>query len=217
MIDDAKVPDRPFKVRCPKCQNAVLLQGRSAETAGEAPAPAPAPAATAAPTPVAPPARSAPPKPLRRDHTGSDQAHDALIALADPAVGSAITEVLARLDYNVDVVEDVEEGARLLEQGVYELLITSPPANEPGRPETLGQRILRMPPATRRGIFVILVDPRFATGEGTQAWSMQADLVVNPRDASGIESVLRSTIAERVRLYQTFLDAHRKVEADWAG
>jgi len=160
--------------------------------------------------------RSAPAKPLRRDHTGSDQAHDALIALADPAIGSAFTAVLARLDYNVDVVEDVEEGARLLEQGVYEIVITTPPTNEPGRPETLGQRTLRLPPATRRGVFVILVDPRLTTGDGTQAWSMQADLVVNPQDTAGVESVLRSTIAERVRLYQAFSDAQRKVESDWA-
>jgi predicted Zn finger-like uncharacterized protein len=206
LIDDAKVPDRPFKVRCPRCQNAVMMQGRSAESGPGAPAPDAAPA---------PPPRSAPAAPLRRDHTGSDKARDALIALADAGIGAAFTAALARLDFNVDIVEDVEEGTRLLEQGVYELLVTTPPAHAPGRPETLGQRILRLPPATRRGVFVVLVDPRFTTGDGTQAWSVQADLVVNPRDAAGCESVIRSTIGERVRLYQAFGDAQRKVDADW--
>src|SRR5262249_1897286 len=33
-IDDAKVPDRPFGVKCPKCQNVVRLPGRSAAAAG---------------------------------------------------------------------------------------------------------------------------------------------------------------------------------------
>jgi len=216
LIDDAKVPDRPFKVRCPRCQNAVLMQGRSGErgSAEEGDADGATDPAPAAP---APPPRAAPAAPLRREHTGSDKAKDALIALADAGLGSAFTAALARLDYNVDVVEDVEEGTRLLEQGVYELVVTTPPVNEPGRPETLGQRILRLPPATRRGVFVILVDARFATGEGTQAWALQADLVVNPRDAPGCESVLRSTITERVRLYRAFGDAQRKVDAEWSG
>jgi predicted Zn finger-like uncharacterized protein len=216
LIDDAKVPDRPFKVRCPRCQNAVTMQGRTAVTAeagaaGDPPA-APEPAASPAPPP-----RSAPPAPLRREHTGSDKARDALIALADSGAGSAFTAALARLDYNVDVVEDVEEGTRLLEQGVYEIVVTTPPAHEPGRPETLAQRILRLPVPTRRSVFVVLVDPRFTTGEGTQAWALQADLVVNPRDAASCEGVIRSTIAERVRLYQAYGDAQRKVETEWSG
>ncbi len=51
-IDDAKVPDRPFGLKCPKCQTVVRLPGKQA-----APAAAPAPAA---PRPAA---SGAPPKP----------------------------------------------------------------------------------------------------------------------------------------------------------
>jgi twitching motility protein PilT len=40
VIDDARVPDRPFGVKCPKCTNVVRLQGRAAAPATEAPAPA---------------------------------------------------------------------------------------------------------------------------------------------------------------------------------
>ena len=47
IIPDAKVPDRPFTVRCPKCQAAVRLAGRS-------------PAASGAAEPVAAPAPSSP-------------------------------------------------------------------------------------------------------------------------------------------------------------
>jgi len=206
LIDDSKVPDRPFKVRCPRCQNAVLLQGRTAETAAEAD--------KAEPAPTRPPSRPA--APLRREHTGSDKAADALIAIADTDTGAAFTSVLARLDFNVDVVEDVEEGTRLLEQGVYELVVTTPPSPEPGRPETLAQRILRLPPTMRRRVFVVLVDGRFQTAEGTQAWALQADLVVNPGDVASCEGPIRSAMAERRRLYQAFEDAQKKVEATWA-
>ncbi len=46
-IDDARVPDRPFGVKCPKCQGVIRLPGRST-AAAQAPEPAPA---TAAPRP----------------------------------------------------------------------------------------------------------------------------------------------------------------------
>ena len=44
VIDDAKAPDRPFNVRCPKCQNPVRFPGKGAATP-EAPAAAPEAAA----------------------------------------------------------------------------------------------------------------------------------------------------------------------------
>ena len=208
-LPDEKIPDRPFKVRCPKCQQIVSLPGR-----GE-PAPAAdessAAEATPAPTPAKPRAPAAPP---RREHTGSDKAEDALIALADAAQAEALTASLGRLDYNVDVVEAVEEGARLLEQGAYALAVTSSNSAKPGGPMTLAQRMLRLTPDPRRRVFVVLVSDEFATGDGTQAWAAQADLVVNPRDAEVCESVIRSTLAERKRLFQPYLDARRRIETE---
>ncbi len=43
IIPDAKVPDRPFTVKCPKCQAAVRLAGRGAAPAAAPPPEAPAP------------------------------------------------------------------------------------------------------------------------------------------------------------------------------
>ena len=45
VIDDAKVPDRPFNVRCPRCQSVVRLGGKGAASAPPVPTPPP-------PTPV---------------------------------------------------------------------------------------------------------------------------------------------------------------------
>jgi twitching motility protein PilT len=44
IIPDAKVPDRPFTVKCPKCQAAVRLAGRGTAPAAAPPAEAPTPA-----------------------------------------------------------------------------------------------------------------------------------------------------------------------------
>jgi predicted Zn finger-like uncharacterized protein len=208
-LPDDKVPDRPFKVRCPKCQTVVSLPGKggAAAASGESFPTAP----VEEPRPAAP---TAPPTPPRREHTGSENAEDALVALADASLAETLTGVLGRLDYNVDVVEDVEEGARLLEQGAYALAVTSSNNARPGGPMTLAQRMLRLTPDPRRRVFVVLLSEDFATADGTQAWAAQADLVINPRDAEGCENVIRSTLAEKKRLFQPYLDARRRIETE---
>lgn len=219
-IDDAKVPDRPFKVKCPKCQAIIPLPGRSAEAAERAafaPAPQPAgpPAGPPEPEPEPGTAAAAPPSPEATAHLERLQGsqNDAIVALAGPA-GPAIQQALARIGYNVDTVEDVEEGARLLEQGVYEVAVTSREAYQPGRRESLAQRMLRLSPDMRRRVFVVLVGDEFRTGDGTQAWAAQADLVLHPSDAGRAESHIRATMIERKRLYQPLLDARRKIDAE---
>lgn len=217
-IDDAKVPDRPFKVRCPKCQTVISLPGRpgaSASPGDAAPAPPepPAPAPPAAPSPS--PFLPSPPSPeaLARRERASQGDNDAIIAMSGPASGP-LQQALVNLGYNVDTVDDVEEGTRLLEQGVYEVAVTERTPVDPGKPETLSQRVLRLPADARRRVFVILVGDEFRTGDGTQAWAAQADLVVNPADASRCEHLVRSTLSERRRLYQAFGDARRRLGDD---
>jgi predicted Zn finger-like uncharacterized protein len=204
-IDDAKVPDRPFKVRCPKCQAVMTLPGRGAEApAGEA-----APADAAAPQFEPPPPPS--PAALARRERAEASANDALIALSGP-VAAQLQQALVTLGFNVDLADDIEEGARLLEQGVYEIAVTARTPAEPGKPETLAQRMLRLPIEARRRVFVILVGEEFRTADGTQAWAAQADLVVHPADAGRCEHLVRSTLAERKRLYQPLVDARRRIE-----
>ena len=206
-LPDEKVPDRPFKVRCPKCQLVVGLPGRSGATPT-------ADATGGTPETATPETPKKPATPPRREHTGSDDAEDALIALADTALAEALTAALGRLDYNVDVVEDVEEGARLLEQGAYAVAVTSRGGSEPGESMTLAQRMLRLTADPRRGVFVVLVDGELTTGNGTQAWAAQADLVINARDVATCDNLLRATIQERKRLYQPYLDVRRRMESE---
>ena len=212
-IDDSKVPDRPFKVKCPKCQALMTLPGKSAEAA-----PGSAGAEAAPPPPAPPPDQppAAPPSPAavaRRERAAESQ-NDAIIALAAGPAATALQQALVSLGFNVDAVDDIEEGVRLVEQGVYEVAVTARTPAEPGRPETLAQRLLRLPTDSRRGVFVILVGEEFRTADGTQAWVAQADLVVHPNDAGRCEHLIRSTLTERKRLYQPLVDARRRIETD---
>ena len=208
-IDDTKVPDRPFKVRCPKCQGVMTLPGRAHDpaeaTASGLMPPVPPPSPDAAPTPMLSQAA------LERAERAAAGERDAIIALGGPSA-EVLQTALEHLGFHADVVEDVEEGARLLEQGVYEVAVTSLSVAEPGRPESLAQRMLRMPLDTRRRVFVVLVGEEFRSGDGTQAWTLQADLVLHPGDMGRAEHLIRATMNERKRLYQPLEDARKRVE-----
>ena len=219
-IDDSKVPDRPFKVKCPKCQALITLPGKSAAAPAESEAPAaPASGAEAPAATPAPPAYVPPPPPpsaaaVARRERASESQNDAIIALAPGPATAALQAALVSLGYNVDAVDDIEEGARLIEQGVYEVAVTSRTPPEAGKPETLAQRLLRLATDSRRRLFVILVGEEFRTADGTQAWVAQADLVVHTNDAGRCEHLIRSTLTERKRLYQPLVDARRRIETD---
>jgi predicted Zn finger-like uncharacterized protein len=222
VIDDARAPDRPFSVKCPKCQTVVRFPGRAA--AGTAPAAPAVPSAPAAP--AAPAAATATPSPevgsealaqLRREVGASDSyrgaATQVLVAVPDRAVAGALTLPLTRLGHTIEMLDTPEEGGRLLEQGVYGIVITTQTAPVPGKTEMLYQRVTRLNPDARRRIFLILVGDDLKTADGTQAFVLQADFVVNPRDAGSFEPALLNAMAERNRVYQAFLEARKRMEA----
>gem|GEM_PF-1482770 len=250
VIDDAKVPDRAFSVKCPKCQTVVRFPGKGAAPVVSAPGTSsfasnlPAGAYPAAPPtsafpayPNAPAAASAAapgsaPAPLAAEAATSEEMRAtmmaqirremsigegkmvgrAMVALTDRAQAGAMALPLTRLGYQVDTVENAEEGASLLEQGVYDLVVATRSPAAAGR-ESLYQRLNRLSPDRRRRIFLVIVGDEFKTGEGTQAWAVIADLVIAARDIPTADSVLLPALAERTRLYQVFVDARKRFEA----
>jgi predicted Zn finger-like uncharacterized protein len=230
-IDDAKVPERAFTVKCPKCQNAVKFPGK-----GEAPAAtAPGPASLATPAST-PPAEAAPSAAstaaassagmaaasegirnemmaqLHKEMTDGHGGGRILVAIHDRAQAAAVTTPLTRHGFQVDTLDNPDEGARLLEQGVYEVVFTTRTPATPGT-ESLFDRCTRLSVDARRRIFLVLLGEEYKTGDGTQAFANTADLVLNPRDAARVDALLASTHAERRRLYQVFQDARRRFEA----
>ena len=220
VVDDAKAPDRAFTVKCPKCQTPVKFSGKAAAAASAPAADAAAPAAPASPAAggmQADDMRAGMMAQLRREMGlapgGDTVSMRALVALADAGQAAAISQGLGRLGYAVDTLDDSGESARLLEQGVYAVVVTSRTAGAAGKGETIHQRVSRLNPEGRRRVFVVLAGDEFKTGDGTQAFAAMADLVLNGRDAAGADTAVRNTMAERARLYQLFTDARRRFEA----
>jgi predicted Zn finger-like uncharacterized protein len=211
VVDDSRVPDRAFSVRCPKCQTMVKFPGRPA-----GPAPAAEPAHAAAPEPPATPVPETMGEQtmahLRRELAESGRVKgQVMVALSDRSLAGALTMPLSRIGYAAETLENADDAARALEQGLYDVVITSREGGgQSSRGETLLQRVQRLSPDVRRTVFLVLVGDDFRTGDGTQAFTAMADLVVHPRDASSVEPVLLTSIAERNRLYQAFLDAKKR-------
>jgi hypothetical protein len=136
-----------------------------------------------------------------------------LVAVPDHAVAGALTMPLTRLGHTIEMLDTPEEGGRLLEQGVYGIVITTQTAAVPGKSEMLYQRVARLNPEARRRIFLILVGDDLKTADGTQAFVLQADFVVNPRDAGSVEAPLLNAMAERNRVYQAYLEARKRMDA----
>jgi hypothetical protein len=215
VVEDARAPERPFAVKCPKCQTAVRFPGRPPAAGAAAPASAPAPSAA----PVeggGEEAREAATAQLRREvaRGESGQGRRVLVALPDRGLAGALTQPLVGLGYATEVLDTPDEGGRLLEDGVFDVVIAHRAAPVPGRSETLHQRVMRLAPAARRRIFLVLVGDEFKTADGLQAFAAQADLVVNPRDAATIEPALLGAMRERNRLYHAFLEARRASGVD---
>jgi predicted Zn finger-like uncharacterized protein len=223
-IDDAKVPDRPFNVRCPKCQNVVKLPGKGGAASEAAAAPAPAPPApmqaaitTSIPSipAMADDVRAQLMAQLKREmHTGGEDggAEKALVVFPDPAQGAGISQTLARLGYGVETVEDFDEGARQLEQGAYAVVATARVGAQPGKPESLYQRMLRLSPEARRRVFVILVGDEFRSGDSTQGFATLADLVLHTNEAGTADGYIKAYQAARRRLFQPMEEARKRVE-----
>ena len=218
VVDDAKAPDRAFSVKCPKCQTPVKFAGKAAPAAAGAAA-GPAPAVESLPAAggmAEADMRAGMMAQLRREMGlaagGVEASMRALIALPDTGQTAALSQILSRQGYTVDPLDDAGEAIRLVEQGVYAVIVTSKAAGAAGK-ETLLQRVARLNPEGRRRIFLALVGDEFRTGDGTQAFAAMADLVLSARDAAGADAALRNTMAERTRLYQMFTDAKRRFEA----
>ncbi len=230
IIDDGKIPDRPFSIRCPRCKGTVRFAGKGApaqvvssppevEPAAEPatippqPAPTQAPPAAQVPASVPEEIRSQLMAQIRREISlGEASAGRALVFLPDRGQAGTITLTLTRQGFAVDTMEDGDEAARLLDQGAYAALATAKVVAPQGKPPSLYQRLSRLNPEARRHVFVILAGDEFKSGDATQAFTALADLVVHSRDLATFDNLLRATLHEKQRLYQAYTEARKRLD-----
>jgi len=228
VVEDDKIPAGPFMLRCPKCQMALKLPGKGGATAANGAPPAgpvavgngasqtkpSEPPSVPSPPAMSPPASTAstPPPPTRSEEPEGGKGRAlVLVDHQDPSVRDAVQTLLQKNGYGVDTAAQAQQGVQMLERNSYALVLTTP--NGTGQGEvSLYKRVVALAPEIRRNLFFVLVGDKFSTGDGTQAFSAMADLVLNSKDVGSAEDLLRSTVAERERIYQPFLEAQVRLD-----
>ena len=134
----------------------------------------------------------------------------ALVSLTSSELGNGVSALLTRLGFGVEPLDDdtVDDKIQRVRQGEYPMLAVS----RSGVPKDrdLYAVVRSLSPDLRRRVFLLMVGDEFKTGEGTQAFAVLADLVVQGKDALDCDRLLTQTLVERRRLYQTFWDVEER-------
>jgi hypothetical protein len=134
----------------------------------------------------------------------------ALIELPEAEQSSAAEVMLRRQGFEVERLQSWKEQSVDLQQGRYSVVFAH--QNTSSKPDGMPNVINSLAPEVRREVFLVLVGDGFKTADGTQAFVAQADLVCRPEELGDADSVLRSTISEKHRLYRAYLEAQSKRE-----
>lgn len=239
-LDDTKVPDHPFAVKCPSCQGRIAAvpppRAAASPEAAQLPSEAPVPPETAperAEVPDAPAGMRGPEwERLRKEVTFEllkslgikapmeMQAEDpyaeapmALVCDDEILFQDVIREALTKLGYKVDVASSVPIAMDLLRKQVYEIVTVD--NRFPDDPEG-GFRILQeingLLSDRRRKMFVAFVSADLNTMDTNSAFILGANLTVSKKDVKRIERILVQGRVEHERLYRVFHQVQEEIE-----
>ena len=129
----------------------------------------------------------------------------ALVSLTSSELGNGVSALLTRLGFGVEPLDDDTVGDKIqrVQQGEYPMLAVS----RSGVPKDrdLYAVVRSLSPDLRRRVFLLMVGDEFKTGEGTQAFAVLADLVVQGKDALDCDRLLTQTFVERRRALSNVL------------
>jgi predicted Zn finger-like uncharacterized protein len=231
-LDGAKVPARPFSVRCPKCQQIINAQPpempaardalgavgnvpSSARPQPEASAAAPAPLVAAEATPAA----ESPDDVLRllasllRRETGDGmpphlsrgrERRRALVC-AGSAFGGDAVGALRRAGYDVSVAAESAEAVERMREDHFAVLVLDPEFDIRGQGALrVGRELTSMRTAERRRLVFVLLSNTVRTCDAHSAFLAGANLIVSMKEVADLPRVLEKNICDLNELYRDF-------------
>ncbi len=204
MIPDHKVPQTgKLRVSCPKCKNRLSV----AHPKQDDPNPLPPPVVD---TPLAKKDSLAP-----VIQGGTDSIFDslemdgslALIMAKDPEEGAKLVKCAEGLGYRPVLTSDTRDAVSKIRLHHFDLLMLSEGFDNI---ELLQSPILdhlnHLSMSIRRKMFLVLVSDTFRTADNMMAFSMSANLVVNPKSLDKLASILQKAQKENRLFYKVFFD-----------
>ena len=234
-IDDDKSPQRPFNVRCPKCNNTVSSGPANPATEQSALAVGGSPAtehprfeqstarAYASPTAVTATNGNSNDEALRMivDLLSKNSGHNvenpharpswdkrkALLCTSEPYRESVARKVLDS-GYQVFVAEDTRQAIETMRANKMDLVLLEPQfdAAEQGSAFVI-REINALRPPQRRRLFFILLSPSLRTMDAHAAFLSNVNTVVNITDIEELPRILEVALREFNELYRDFYTA----------
>ena len=233
-IDDEKSPNRPFNVRCPKCNSTVSSGQGSPATEQSALAVGGSPS-TEHPRFEPSTARAYEPATPNAVEAGStDQAMQALLELLSKGTGAkgedpaarpswdkrkvlvctteAYRDVIARNlsdnGYQVFVAEETRQAVETMRASKMDLVLLEPqfdPTEQGSVFVTREINVLR--PAQRRRLFSVLLSPSLRTMDAHAAFLNNVNAIVNVSDVDELPKIMEVALREYNELYREFYNA----------
>ena len=204
MIPDHKVPPAgKFMVSCPKCKNRLSV----AQPKQDGPNPLPLPVVG---TPLTQKDSPAPTIQGETDPIFDSLEMDgslALIMAKDPEQGAKLLKCVEDLGYRPVLTSNTRDAVSKIRLHHFDLLMLSEGFDNI---ELLQSPILdhlnHLSMSIRRKMFLVLVSDAFRTADNMMAFSMSANLVVNPKSLDKLSSILQKAQKENRLFYKVFLD-----------
>ncbi|HKV34067.1 MAG TPA: zinc-ribbon domain-containing protein [Pyrinomonadaceae bacterium] len=231
-VDQEKSPNRPFNVRCPKC-NSTISSGasspaleQSALGVGGSPAtdhPRFEQATARAYEPVTPQAAVGPTDALQmlaellakstgreNDPPGARPAWDkrkALVCSSEP-LRDSVARKLTESGYQVFVAEETRQAIETMRSKQMDLVLLDPQfdSTEQGSAFVVREvNVLR--PSQRRRLFFVLLSPSLRTMDAHAAFLNNVNAIVNVNDLDDLDRVMDIALHEYNELYREFYTA----------
>jgi predicted Zn finger-like uncharacterized protein len=217
-LDDAKVPDANFTVRCPRCQNLIRANGQNKSTVQQLEANAPAPAVEDGTQDFSAKeseleinsamrmllsALQKDNKTVETNDDGDGKPRRVLLCLGKAK--DTVAKVLVDEGYKVYIAQTPAQANERLREGKTELLMFSPDfAAEFGGAAILQQKLNAMYSSERRRLFLVLIEDNGATLNAHEAFVRNLNLIVNTNDIPKLPLVLNRALRDFNDLYHYF-------------
>ncbi len=222
-LDEAKIPNGNFTVRCPRCQNLIRVAPgqKNASTVQQLKENAPAPAVEGNKEEFAAKENEVQINSALRSLLAALQTENKVLEASDEedvkprrvllclgAKRDAVAKTLVESGYKVYLAQTPAQANERLREGKTEILVYSPDfAAEFGGTAILQQKITTMPAAERRRLFLVSVEDNGTTLSAHEAFLRNLNLIVNANDINQLPLIMNRALRDFNEIYRYYNEA----------
>jgi predicted Zn finger-like uncharacterized protein len=136
-----------------------------------------------------------------------EEGKTALICESEPSVQKILMSTLNLMEYHTTNAENIRDALTKMRYHNYDLILVNENFDTANPEENAVLLYLeRQPMSVRRYIFVVLISDRFRTMDNMMAFNKSVNMIINTKNISDIEKILKRGIADNDFSYRVFKD-----------